>query len=403
MKPTLTWLDLTAADRDKMRRVLDLFKEQGTVDELGLGTLRDHLSDALFPGTSSIQTRLRYYLFIPWSYQNLERRRVSSRDVRERARQAELALISPLLDSEDTDGVIGSTARAGLKRLPSEAYWAGLVRWGIFLPERSQGWYHAHFDAFSRPGEASARADDPGVVWSARRSWNARLPAPPDGFPYQASMALRLEEAQFLRDLVQARCAGTALASLAAADVGPAGDFWEEAALVDSAPTGVQTVVELARRFSLHVEGAPLLYNLMLAESRFSLKKDEADEDRIAGYRDEFGAWAAREAASSPFDVSSLWTFIASRGGRVAPRQRAFVELWTNQINAVGAGALLEDRTVRDAIRARELQLKTHRSRFANRGRLLSWSGRVGVGRMDFRWFRVRQLMTDLHAGLGVS
>ena len=60
MSATLTWLDLTASDRDRMRQVLDLFKEQGTVDEMGLGNLRDALSEALFPGTSTIQTRLRY-------------------------------------------------------------------------------------------------------------------------------------------------------------------------------------------------------------------------------------------------------------------------------------------------------------------------------------------------------
>ena len=69
MQATLTWLDLTASDRDKMRRVLDLFQEQGTLDEMGLGSLRDVLSDALFPGTSYIHTRLRYVLFIPWLYQ----------------------------------------------------------------------------------------------------------------------------------------------------------------------------------------------------------------------------------------------------------------------------------------------------------------------------------------------
>ena len=59
MQATLTWVDLTTGDRDKMRRVLDLFNEQGTLDEMGLGSLRDALSDALFPGTSYIQTRLR--------------------------------------------------------------------------------------------------------------------------------------------------------------------------------------------------------------------------------------------------------------------------------------------------------------------------------------------------------
>ena len=88
MQATLTWLDLTASDRDKMRRVLDLFKEQGTLDEMGLGSLRDVLSDTLFPGTSSIQTRLRYVLFIPWLYQRLETRRVRSGDVERAARAA---------------------------------------------------------------------------------------------------------------------------------------------------------------------------------------------------------------------------------------------------------------------------------------------------------------------------
>ena len=51
-------------------------------------------------------------------------------------------------------------------------------------------------------------------------------------------------------------------------------------------------------------------------------------------------------------------------------------------------------------VEQRELQLKGGRARLANQGRLLDWSGSVGVGRMDFRWFRVRQLLIDLHRGL---
>lgn len=49
-----------------MLEVVDLFKEQGTIDEMGIGSIRDTLSDALFPGTSYVHTRLRYVLFIPW-------------------------------------------------------------------------------------------------------------------------------------------------------------------------------------------------------------------------------------------------------------------------------------------------------------------------------------------------
>jgi hypothetical protein len=58
---SISWLDLTAADRDKVRRVLDLFNEQGTVDELGLGSLRDMISNALFPGTSVLHTRTKHF------------------------------------------------------------------------------------------------------------------------------------------------------------------------------------------------------------------------------------------------------------------------------------------------------------------------------------------------------
>ena len=101
MEPTLTWLDLTSGDRDRMRRVLDLFNEQGTIDEMGLGSLRDALSDALFPGTSSIHTRLRYMLFLPWMYQDLESRRLGSDQVAQAARKAEISLIDSLMNEVD--------------------------------------------------------------------------------------------------------------------------------------------------------------------------------------------------------------------------------------------------------------------------------------------------------------
>ena len=145
MEPTLTWLDLTASDRDKMRRALDLFNEQGTLDEMGLGSLRDALSDALFPGTSYLHTRLRYVLFIPWIYRRLENRVRGGANVAEAARQYEIGLIGALERSPGADGIIGVRARASLVRLPSSVYWNALATWGIFQHRQSQGWYHSKF------------------------------------------------------------------------------------------------------------------------------------------------------------------------------------------------------------------------------------------------------------------
>lgn len=60
MSSALGWVDFDEAERDRAQRLMQLFTEQDTRDELGLGAIRDSISDHLFPGTSTIQTRLRY-------------------------------------------------------------------------------------------------------------------------------------------------------------------------------------------------------------------------------------------------------------------------------------------------------------------------------------------------------
>lgn len=66
MNSAIGWIDFDESERDRAQRLMDLFREQDSRDELGLGAIRDSIADHLFPGTSAIQTRLRYMLFIPW-------------------------------------------------------------------------------------------------------------------------------------------------------------------------------------------------------------------------------------------------------------------------------------------------------------------------------------------------
>ena len=400
MQATLTWLDLTASDRDKMRRVLDLFKEQGTLDEMGLGSLRDVLSDALFPGTSSIQTRLRYVLFIPWIYRRLEDRKVRAAEVERAARRDEVGLIGLLGQNPDKAGIIGQRARGSLVRLPSSVYWSALTRWGIFQPRQSQGWYHSHFDAFVNGRGVAGRADDPGVIWSQQAHWHPRLPGPPAGFPWKVSFALTRDEADFLRGRVEERCAGTLLAWLVRnGSDSPAEDVWEDPAAL-RAPERIRGILELARRFSLHVEGMPLLYNLLVAERRREVLNSDEDES-IDKFRAGLAEWAAREAGEDrPFEPDALWDLVVGRGGRLPNPQRVFIENWSQRIAELVPNGVADDDGLRKLVTARERRLKRARARLANRNRLMDWKPGVGVGRMDFRWFRVRQFMIDLHRGL---
>src|SRR5688572_27445656 len=129
----LAWLDTSESDRRRMMHVIDLFQQKGTVDELGLGGIRDTISDVLTPGTSTIQTRARYFFFIPWIYLALERKRTAAERVTGKARSLEIELSAVLSQSADAAGAIGSLAKASLKRLPSSVYWAGLKRLGFRL------------------------------------------------------------------------------------------------------------------------------------------------------------------------------------------------------------------------------------------------------------------------------
>lgn len=397
MEPTLTWFDFTATDRERMRRVLDLFNEQGTVDEMGLGNIRDALSDTLFPGTSSIQTRMRYMLFVPWTYQRLESRGVRPENVVNAARDAEVALIGQLLDGDDTEGVIGARSRASLQRLPSTVYWSGLVRWGIFTRAHSQASYHAHFTDWTA-GDGIGRADDPGVVFSRERNWHAHLPNPPNGFPHGATFELRRDEADFLQGRIIERCQGSILAWLAVeGSDAPAEDLWADPDAL-SAPEPASRPFAIARRFSLHVEGMPLLYNLLLAER--CREREDGRGELIDDYRDRIGEWAQREAEEGPYEVEALWQFVAGQGTPVRPPQRDFVERWGERIREIGAQAVADDGTLRGLVAEREQTLKGPRARLINDTRLLDWNGSVGVGRMDFRWSRVRGLLRDLHRGL---
>jgi hypothetical protein len=135
-------MDFSEHERRTALEVIDAFKEQDTRDELGVGSIRDAFSDLLFPGTSTIQTHVRYFLFVPWTYLDLERRRPSADSFGDRARQAEIKLIEALRRGGEDQGVIGILAGARLARVPSNVYWLGLARWGIRLYPGSQPNYH---------------------------------------------------------------------------------------------------------------------------------------------------------------------------------------------------------------------------------------------------------------------
>ncbi len=86
---TFTWIDHSEKQRRQILEAIDLFREKDTRDELGLAGIRDAFSDMLFPGTGSLQTRARYFFFVPgctWDSKPHAFRRPRLREKAERSR-----------------------------------------------------------------------------------------------------------------------------------------------------------------------------------------------------------------------------------------------------------------------------------------------------------------------------
>ena len=73
------------------------------LDELGVSSIRDAITHQLFPGSSVLQTRARYLLFIPWLVADAMTARDADAAVAD-LRRGEVRLIDVLADSDDRQG-----------------------------------------------------------------------------------------------------------------------------------------------------------------------------------------------------------------------------------------------------------------------------------------------------------
>ena len=135
----LGWIDFSKGERNKVLNVIHLLDEPGTVDELGIGAVRDAFADLFFPGTSTVQTRAKYFLIVPYVLMEAGSGKYGS-DLNTILRKIdnEERSCRDILIKTSNDGVIGSLVpRSWVLRTPSNIYWNGIKRMGIFKEDLS--------------------------------------------------------------------------------------------------------------------------------------------------------------------------------------------------------------------------------------------------------------------------
>jgi len=389
---SLSWIDFDENDRQRVRGILALFEEKETRDELGLGPIRDSIADHLFPGTSTLQTRLRYMFFIPWIYMMVQKDDTRSHELVELARGREIRLIDSLRCGGEEEGVIGRAAGASLKRLPSSIYWTGLKSWGIRIFPGSQEAYFASLPSLRRHRHRSRSADHSSAIDGFdKKLWSPGLPRPPRDLLEQADFRLTHDEAGFLIDRLVNSQPNSLLAHLARSPRRVECEFVWAHPDFSAFPPAAKRLVEHAKVFSAVLHGASLLYNLMLAECG-------DNEDWVERYRAELSRWKTDEfdqTAVSDWSLPEFWDCIKHENHRVQYRSRSFVEKW-RELAHEKCGEVADLESARELVREREKALKRSQSRFVNHAVLARWGGRSGADRLNFRWREANSHVRDL-------
>ena len=111
------WINYSKEHRNRVMSVLDSLIAPGSVDELGISVVRDAFSDRLFPGMSTLQTRAKYFLIVPWIMRELEYQELSPKDFDKQLHKEEIRMIKVLLDNGENEDVILQSCFWACRRL----------------------------------------------------------------------------------------------------------------------------------------------------------------------------------------------------------------------------------------------------------------------------------------------
>lgn len=420
MASSFTWLDYDDAERDRFDGLLRALDDVETVDSLGVGPIRDGIANLLFPGTSTIQTRARYFLLVARDCVTVERSRPgTAAEFSARLRTSELQTLRALkLRGGDGQGIIGFRSGDKTRRLPSSVYWNGAGQWGIRRHlGRSMVDYRAAVVAGRR--HDLPQGDEPGD--NVDDSWWEELPTELDDRGVDGlEIVPSADEAAYLLERAAAVPAGGAqapwraetnsLLARAAAEVQSDGnrelpEFLFELERIAGLHPRVDLLLRHANHFSLVVQGVRLLYLRLLFDAARSIGND-LDDHKLSDYEHSWMEQCQGSAADLGDwvgDTPELFAILRGAGVGVPDASQWFFLEWIRAAVADPEVAY-HDPSRREAVRRREFSLKRGNARLHRTTDLTRYGGELyGSGYLDYRWGVTRRLLEDCRSGLGAG
>lgn len=280
----LGWVDYSREERETIKELLKELGKSDSLDELGVGIVRDSISDLLYPGTSVLHTRAKYYILIPELFQKAmksglktgsEVRNLINTDQDKIARALRRAI------DEETGtkaaGIIGGRSDRGVKMKPARIYWNALRTTEILCnPDMTFDDACSAVAGYNRKTQniviKSEGENDGGDADDAGMGNFALFSAPCkeqiEDYLEHPTLHLRKDEADYLRSqflhvpVMKNTLMGYCLKTKTSFEGVPLGDV-----PTDGMPEILRHNLELATEFADFIYGAYIVYNLVFFEN----------------------------------------------------------------------------------------------------------------------------------------
>ena len=392
----LGWVDFSREDREKVLDVMNLLQEQGAVDEIGIGLIRDAFANLFFPGTSTVQTVAKYFLIVPYVLKEATAGRYGNdlNKILRRIDQEEKECGKLLMQNcPGEDGIIGRRVlpKSWVARKPSNIYWNGIRTYGICtqdltIPEllKASIILQAQKKSTALGNKGDDTTDSERDDADAGRDVATQLFSVPDDYyadwRTDLSIQLTVSEAAFLRKMIETSVSASLLGYLLRNNIDVTKYDSFEAIYED---LGATVSAELARTMKLACDFNRLVYT---ARVRYNyILSAGQNEDAVA-------EWAYIEDNMQHMmsvDVDDVLQTLHITNFRLRRFLTSFkAALMADDLDA--ADKVLIDREVEIKTRSRAKLCK--RDDYAND----IW---IGGRYLDYRFSSAKRIITDIYRG----
>ena len=398
------FVNFNTEEKKRVAKMMQLLQESEAIEELGIGRVRDHFSNTLFPGTSTLQHHAKYFVVMPSLYYHTafkSRKFEEPAEVTRYIKEAEVQITRQLSEDEngnlrsDFTGITGiNTYKDALndytkfvKYDPAYIYGSGLVRYGI-IPDTSverlilelnkKHYTDPHNKSMLKSEDSTEDAGDMSgdkqVIKTCGKSY--------DFFNGKTmNLALSEEEAMFLKERIQESCEGTMLTYLIDCkyDIPERIGYFEIEGILTELNPDVVDVYKKSVLFSKLMHLIDWRFNYSYFDSF-----DNTDEAEVCNNEYDKLLSEYREEINDENAYKSLFDYIRSI-------DKMLTEFCEACYDAIIAG---QPAKVDQLVKEREHRVKQDRSKIGNSAYKSQGRGRPMPN--TFRWETVRTIVNEI-------